>query len=260
MTTGGKYMKVVILCGGKGTRMSELTNDVPKPLAQVGGKPLLWHIMKLYKNYGFDDFILLLGYKGDQIKEYFMNYDWKNHNFTLDTSTGNIQLLQHPEKWKITFLDTGLETMTGGRIKRAEEYIGNDTFMLTYADGLANINLLELLKFHKGNGAIATVTGVNKISQYGILTVNKGIAESFAEKSRSEGVINGGFFVLEPKVFEYLTDHPNCIFEEQPLKNLTLDRQLAVYLHEGFWMGADTYKNVLELNEMWKQGMNFWAK
>jgi glucose-1-phosphate cytidylyltransferase len=251
-------MKVVILCGGKGSRMSELTNEVPKPLVKVGDKPFLWHIMKLYKHYGFDEFILLLGYKGDKIKEYFMNYDWKNHSFTLDTSTGDIQMLQQSEKWKITFLDTGEETMTGGRLKKAEKLIGNETFMLTYADGLANINLLDLLKFHKSIGTVATVTGVNKISQYGILTVKNGIAESFHEKSQSEGIINGGFFVLEPKVFEYLTDSPNCIFEQEPLKKLTKDRQLAVYLHEGFWTAADTYKNVLELNEMWKQGRDYW--
>ncbi len=150
--------------------------------------------------------------------------------------------------------------MTGGRIKKAQEYIGNETFMLTYADGLADINLLDLLKFHKNSGAIATVTGVNHISQFGTLTVKKGIAESFHEKSQSEGIINGGFFVLEPKVFEYLTDSLICIFEEESLKNLVLDRELAVYLHGGFWMAADTYKNVLELNEMWKQGKNLWAK
>lgn len=251
-------MKVVILCGGKGTRMSELTNEVPKPLVTVGEKPLLWHIMKLYKHYGVDDFILLLGYKGDKIKEYFMNYEWKNHSFTLDTSTGSIQILEQAEKWKITFLDTGLETMTGGRIKQAEKYIGNETFMLTYADGLSNVNLSDLLKFHKRIGTIATVTGINKISQYGTLTVKDGKAESFHEKSQSDGIINGGFFVMEPKVFEYITDHPNCIFEQEPLKNLTMDRQLAVYLHEGFWKAADTYKNVLELNEMWKQGLDFW--
>ncbi|MDR6550714.1 sugar phosphate nucleotidyltransferase [Paenibacillus qinlingensis] len=253
-------MKVVILCGGKGTRMSELTNEVPKPLAKVGDKPLLWHIMKRYNQYGFDEFILLLGYKGEMIKEYFMNYNWKNHSFTLDTSSGSIQLLQEPENWKITFLDTGLETMTGGRIKIAEKHLGTETFMLTYADGLADINLLNLLNFHKNTGAIATVTGVNRISQFGTLTVKNGLAESFHEKTQSEGIINGGFFVLEPKVFDYVSDSPLCVFEEESLKNLALDRELAVYLHEGFWMAADTYKNVLELNEMWKQGKNLWAK
>lgn len=251
-------MSIIVYVFRNGTRMSEVTSDVPKPLAKVGDKPLLWHIMKLYKHYGFDDFILLLGYKGDQIKEYFMNDSWKNHSFTLDTSTGNIQLLQHPEKWKITFLDTGLETMTGGRIKRAEEYIGNETFMLTYGDGLADINLLELLKFHKGKGTIATVTGIKKMSQYGTLTVKNGMAESFREKAKTEGIINGGFFVLNPGVFQYLTDNTHCVFEQEPLMNLADDGQLAVYQHPGYWKAMDTYKDILEINELYRQGNHFW--
>jgi glucose-1-phosphate cytidylyltransferase len=251
-------MKVVILCGGKGTRMSEITNELPKPLALIGGKPILWHIMKIYQKYGFNEFILLLGYKGEKIKEYFMDYEWKNNSFTMDSSTGDIQLLGEPEKWKITFVDTGLNTMTGSRIKRAQKYIGDESFMLTYGDGLSDVNLHELVKFHQTKGTIATVTGVQKKSQFGTLTVNQGMAESFAEKTQTEGIINGGFFVLEPEVFPYLIDETDCVFEEEPLRKLTQGHQLAVYLHDGFWTAIDTYKNVLEVNEMWEQGKLSW--
>jgi glucose-1-phosphate cytidylyltransferase len=251
-------MKVVILCGGKGTRMSEVTNELPKPLALIGDKPILWHIMKIYQKYGFNEFILLLGYKGEKIKEYFMDYEWKNNSFTMDSSTGDIQLLGEPEKWKITFVDTGLNTMTGSRIKRAQKYIGDESFMLTYGDGLSDVNLYELVKFHQTKGTIATVTGIQKKSQFGTLTVNQGMAESFAEKTQTEEIINGGFFVLKPEVFPYLTDETDCVFEEEPLRKLTQDRQLAVYLHDGFWTAIDTYKNVLEVNEMWEQGELSW--
>lgn len=251
-------MKVVILCGGKGSRMSELTNDIPKPLVTIGDKPILWHIMKIYQQYGFNDFILLLGYKGKEIKEYFMDYEWKNYSFRMDSSTGKVQILGQPEKWTITFVDTGLDTMTGSRIKRAQEFIGDESFMLTYGDGLSDINLQELIQFHNRKGTVATVTGIKKKSQFGTLTVNQGIAESFEEKTKTEGTINGGFFVLNPEVFQYLTDETNCIFEEEPMKKLTQDRQLSVYSHEGFWTAIDTYKNVLEVNKMWEQGNCLW--
>lgn len=251
-------MKVVILCGGLGTRMSELTNEIPKPLVPIGGKPIIWHIMKTYQQYGFNEFILLLGYKGEKIKEYFMDYEWKNNSFTMDSQAGEVQILGQTEKWKITFVDTGLETMTGSRIKRAKKFIGEETFMLTYGDGLSDINLLELLKFHRTKGTIATVTGIKKKSQFGTLTVNQGMADSFEEKTKIEGIINGGYFVLQPEVFNYLTDETNCIFEEEPMKKLTQDRQLSVYLHDGFWTAIDTYKNVLEINKMWEQGNRLW--
>lgn len=251
-------MKVVILCGGKGTRMSEVTNELPKPLVPIGDKPILWHIMKIYQQYGFNEFVLLLGYKGEKIKEYFMDYEWKNNSFTMDPSTGKCQILGAAEKWIITFVDTGLDTMTGSRIKRAQEYIGDDSFMLTYGDGLSDINIHELIKFHHKKGTIATVTGIKKKSQFGTLTVHQGMADSFEEKTQTEGTINGGFFVLKPEVFRYLTDETNCIFEEEPLKKLTQDRQLSVYPHEGFWTAIDTYKNVLEINKMWEQGNHLW--
>jgi glucose-1-phosphate cytidylyltransferase len=251
-------MKVVILCGGKGTRMSEITNELPKPLAMIGDKPILWHIMKIYQNYGFNEFILLLGYRGDKIKEYFMEYEWKNNSFTMDSSTGDIKILAPTEKWKITFVDTGLNTMTGGRIKKAQKYIGDESFLLTYGDGLSDVNLHELIQFHKAKGTIATVTGIKKKSQFGTLTVNQGIAESFEEKTQIDGIINGGYFVLSPEVFNYLKEDDQCILEEEPLKKLTQDRQLSVYLHDGFWTAIDTYKNVLDINEMWEQGNITW--
>ncbi|KXG74054.1 glucose-1-phosphate cytidylyltransferase [Thermotalea metallivorans] len=250
-------MRVVILCGGKGTRMREITEDIPKPLAMIGDKPILWHIMKIYAHYGFDDFILLLGYKGDKIKEYFMDYPWKSHNFVLGRD-GIPQLLEEPERWKITFIDTGADTMTGGRIQQARQYIGEETFLLTYGDGLANIDIKKLLEFHKQKGRIATVTGVSRKSQYGTLVVKDNLAVSFQEKSQIEGIINGGFFVFNKEIFDYLKDDPGCILEQEPMMNLVKDQQLAVYCHEGFWIAMDTYKDILYANEIWKNGNSLW--
>jgi glucose-1-phosphate cytidylyltransferase len=251
-------MKIVILCGGKSIRMRELTEDIPKPLVEIGGKPILWHIMKLYKHYGFDDFILLLGYKGVKIKEYFIDYEWKNHNFIYGVQPNGIQLLEKSEKWKVTFIDTGLETMTGGRLKLAQPYIGDEPFMLTYADGLSDINLFNLLEFHKAKGTIATVTGIYKKSQYGTLTVNDGIATSFEEKNRTEGLVNGGFFIMNHGVFDYLSNDTSCVLEQEPLINLVKDQQLAVYIHQGFWTAMDTAKDISSVNEMWKKGNHLW--
>ncbi|TCO79061.1 glucose-1-phosphate cytidylyltransferase [Marinisporobacter balticus] len=251
-------MKVAILCGGKGSRMKEITDDIPKPLAEIDNKPILWHIMKTYMYYGLNDFILLLGYKGDKIKEYFMHYHWKNHNFLLDGEQNNIKMLEKSEQWKVTFVDTGIDTMTGGRIKQAEKYIKDDTFMLTYGDGLADINLNKLLDFHKKNGCIGTVTGVKKINQYGTVSVKKNIAQSFQEKPSTEEIINGGFFVLNREIFSYIKNDRDCTFEKEPLVNLTNDKQLAVYLHKGFWTAMDTYKDLLQVNEMWKNNKATW--
>ncbi len=251
-------MKVVILCGGRGLRMYELTEDMPKPMANVCGKPMLWHIMKNYKHFGFDDFVLLLGYKGEKIKEYFMEYEWKQHNFKLDTVQETLEFFEAVEDWKITFLDTGSETMTGSRIKRAREDLGNETFMLTYGDGLSNVDINKLLAYHKKMGKIATVTGVNKKTQYGILTTQDGIATSFSEKDGSEGIINGGFFVFEPEIFDYIDDDTNCILEQDPLKNLAKDGELAVYLHDGFWTACDTYNDILKINQRCDDNNPLW--
>lgn len=251
-------MKAVILAGGKGMRMSELTKDTPKPLCMVGEKPIIWHIMKIYSYYGINDFILLLGYKGEKIKEYFIDYVWKNSSFTLDMKNGDINIDSEPEPWKISFIDTGLETMTGGRLKRAQKYIGNETFMLTYGDGLADIDIEKLLEFHKKQGKIATVTGIYKRSQYGILTVENGIAKSFEEKKNTEGIINGGFFIFEPEIFEYLENDTTCILEQNPLKKLAKDDELAVYMHNGFWTAMDTLNDINNVNKIWNEGKGAW--
>lgn len=252
-------MKVVILSGGKGTRMRELTEANPKPLSDIGGKPILWHIMKIYSHYGFNEFVLLLGYKGEKIKEYFMDYNWKANSFSLDIAKGKIEIFRKTEEWKIDFIDTGLETMTGARIKRAKDYIGNEPFMVTYGDGLADIDINKLLEYHKNKGKIATVTGIYKKSQYGILSVNNdGIAESFEEKKSTKEIINGGFFVFEPEFFNYLGDDTTCILEQAPLKNLAKDNQLAVYIHEGFWTAMDTYNDVTNVNKLWNEGKGEW--
>lgn len=245
-------MKVVILCGGKGSRMKEVTEELPKPLALIGGKPILWHIMKTYMAYGYNEFVLLLGFKGEKIKEYFMNYPWKNQDFILKGKDHQIKLLGEMPDWEIQFIDTGEDTMTGGRIKRIENLINEENFMVTYGDGVADIRIDQLVEFHKANNKIATVTGIKKNNQYGTLVVDNNLAESFVEKPKAQEIINGGFFVLNRKIFNYL-DSDACIFERAPLANLARDRELAVYQHEGFWKAMDTYKDLVEVNELWKQ-------
>lgn len=250
-------MKVAILCGGRGLRMKEVANEVPKPLAFIGDRPILWHIMKLYHHYGYNDFVLLLGYKGDKIKEYFMDYEWKNHSSVLKQD-GSVEILEPTEKWNITFLDTGLDTMTGGRILRAKEILGNESFMLTYGDGLADIDLNQLLSFHNSKGKIATVTGIRKNNQYGVLTVEDDIATGFVEKPVSNDIINGGFFVFNKEIFDYLEDGDSCVLEKKPLMKLAEDRQLAVYSHKGFWTAMDTYKDLMDVNELWNNNQALW--
>ncbi|MFZ5966005.1 MAG: glucose-1-phosphate cytidylyltransferase [Bacillota bacterium] len=251
-------MKVAILCGGKGTRMKEITDDIPKPLALIGGKPILWHIMKIYSHYGFNDFVLLLGYKGEKIKEFFMDYEWKNHDFILNTSERETTMLQKGESWKIAFIDTGVDTMTGARIKRAQKYIGNETFMLTYGDGVADIDIKALLNFHSKKERVATVTGIQKNSQYGTLEACNGLVKSFQEKTKSIGMINGGFFVFNKEIFDYLYEDERCVLEEEPLMNLSRDEELAVYEHNGFWTAMDTYKDILHVNELWDNHQSLW--
>ncbi|WP_461207370.1 sugar phosphate nucleotidyltransferase [Clostridium sp. DL1XJH146] len=245
-------MKVVILCGGKGLRMRGGNDEMPKPMALVKDKPILWHIMKAYSNFGFNEFILPLGYKGGNIKEYFVNYKWRNSSFTTGFNKETIEYHDDIDikDWKITFVDTGLETMTGGRVKRIEKYIDGDTFMLTYGDGLSNINIGKLLEFHNEKGKIATVTAVERKSQYGILKVKDGIVESFDEKTKLDGLINGGFFVLNRRIFNYL-DGDSCIFEKEPLRKLVKEGELSVYKHNGYWKAIDTLKDLKVANETW---------
>lgn len=243
-------MKVVILCGGKGTRLHDIS---PKPMAIVNGKPILWHIMNRYSYYGFNDFILLTGFMSEKIKEYFVQYAWKNYDFTLDLGCHEkpITLLQQSENWRITFLDTGENTMTGGRIKRAEPLIEEDTFLLTYGDALSNVPIDKLLMFHKEKNKLATLTGIRRNSQFGVLSVEDGVATAFEEKPELKGLINGGYFVLNRGIFERITTGDSCIFEKETLVSLALENSLAVYPHEGLWTAIDTYKDLLEVNNNW---------
>ncbi len=254
-------MKVVILCGGKGTRMREETEYKPKPLVEIGGMPILWHIMKIYSYYGFNDFVLCLGYKGNMIKDYFLNFEYFTNDFTLHLGDGKRNVISHAnslENWNITFADTGEETDTGGRVKKIEKYIDEGSFFLTYGDGVANIDIISLLKYHKTKDKIATVTGTEPRLRFGVLEVDQsGIATSFAEKPTTKGLINGGFYVFNTEVFDYLNDNSNL--EREALSKLAQERKLAVYRHEGFWQCMDTYKEVEEFNRQWKLNEKPWA-
>jgi len=252
-------MKVVILCGGKGTRMREETEYRPKPLVEIGGKPILWHIMKSYSSYGFNDFILCVGYKGEMIKQYFMDMYWRNNDFTLHFN-GDRKIEYHTkeeENWNITIINTGIETMTGGRLKQVEKYIDDKEFMFTYGDGLSNVNILELLKFHRKKGKIGTLTGVNPVSTFGVMEVKDGIVNSFKEKPILNDRINGGFMVFNKNIFKYLGSE-DCFFEQEPIRNLAKDKQLSMYEHNGFWTAIDTFKDVEAVNKLWDKGEHLW--
>ncbi|MDZ4434873.1 sugar phosphate nucleotidyltransferase [Bacillus cereus] len=244
-------MKVIILCGGKGLRMQGILEDIPKPLVRVQGKPLLLHIMNWYRKYGHSDFILPLGYKGEKIKEYFMDFSWKENDFSLNFKTSQYTLLQKLENWNIHFIDTGIDTMTGARLKKLESFVQGETFLLTYGDRLANIDIDQLIAFHKEKGKIATLTGIKKNSQYGLLAVEDGIAIDFKEKPLLDEVINGGFFVFNKEIFNYLSNNDDCVLEEDPLRNLIKDNELAVYEHNDFWASVDTPKDLKTVNESW---------
>lgn len=250
-------MKVVILCGGMGTRLREETEFKPKPMVEIGGKPILWHIMKIYSYYGFNEFVLALGYKGSLIREYFLNYKYYNSDFTIEVGNDN-NLVFHDfikENWKVTMADTGDDAMTGYRLKLCEKYIDGDTFMLTYGDAVSNINIKELLDYHKRQKTIATVSGVYPSSRFGDLEVTGNHVTNFKEKLidlNSKNPINGGFFVFNKEVFEYIDDDPLCDLEKQPMSKLTSERQLSFYDHKGYWQCMDTYRDFLNLNKEWK--------
>lgn len=243
---------VVILCGGMGTRLREETEYKPKPMVEIGGRPMLWHIMKIYAYYGFRRFILCLGYKGNVIKDYFLNYEAMSNDFTLRLGQDNHLTYQsnHPEQdFEVTLVDTGLKTMTGGRVKRIEQFIETDTFMVTYGDGLANVDIGALVAFHCHHGKLATLTATRPPSRYGILEMTvDGQIERFREKVQTEW-INGGFLVFNRRVFDYLD--PDCILEREPMERLADDEQLMAFKHEGFWIGMDTYREYEMLNQMW---------
>jgi glucose-1-phosphate cytidylyltransferase len=256
--TDSMKAQVVILCGGMGTRLREETEYRPKPLVEIGGKPVLWHIMKIYSHYGFKDFILCLGYKGSMIKDYFLNYRLMNSDFTLRLNSGKEPKLHdslEDDQWTITFADTGAEAMTGARVKRIERYVTGDHFLMTYGDGVADINISRLWDFHLGHGKTGTVTGVHPISRYGELSMAGTSVKEFNEKPLDQsGFINGGFFVFRREFFDYLSSDDTCVLEREPLDRLTREGQLIGYLHHGFWHSMDTYRDFLSLNESWKKG------
>jgi len=252
-------VKVVILAGGRGTRLSEETTTKPKPMVEIGGRPILWHIMKIYGAFGFKDFLLALGYKGDVIKRYFAEYRLHNSSFILDLSTAAIDVVRPGgEDWRVGLIDTGTATMTGGRIRRLKPYLGQEMFMATYGDGVANIDVNRLLEFHRSHGRLATITAVHPTTRFGALHLDGGKVLKFAEKPQlGEGWVNGGFFVLEPQVIDYI-DGDESVFELAPIERLVADGQLMAYRHEGFWQGMDTLREVKRLEELWNSGNVPW--
>lgn len=254
-------MKVVLLAGGFGTRISEESHLRPKPMIEIGGKPILWHIMKYYSSFGFNEFIICCGYKQHVIKEWFANYYLHNSDITLDFTKGNEMTVHNnvAEPWKVTMIDTGLNTMTGGRIKRIQPYVGNETFMLTYGDGVSNVDLKALLEFHKNHGKIATMTAVNVGQQFGVLEIDKdGTINKFREKNDSDGgVINAGYMVLNPEIFDYI-DGDETVFEKKPLETVAAEGQLKAYMHKGFWKCMDTQRDKEQLEKMITAGEAPW--
>jgi glucose-1-phosphate cytidylyltransferase len=252
-------MKVVILAGGLGTRLTEETQVKPKPMVEIGGQPILWHIMKSFAVYGFKEFIIALGYKGELIKEYFINYHHRNHNLTVSLSSGEITVRNGDcEDWTVHLLDTGLHTQTGGRVKQAAEFIGNEPFFLTYGDGVSNININKLLAFHCNHGKLATVSAVRPPSRFGGISLDGDQVAGFEEKPQiGEGWINGGFFVFEPQVREYLNDD-SSVLERQPMERLSREGQLMAYRHPDFWACMDTLRDVQLLQKLWADGQAPW--
>jgi glucose-1-phosphate cytidylyltransferase len=254
-------MKTLILAGGYGTRLSEETDIKPKPMVEIGGRPILWHIMKIYSKYGFNDFVILLGYKGYYIKEYFANYFLHQSDVTFDISNGQMEVHNNSsEPWKVTLLDTGLDSMTGGRVKRAQDFVGDKPFMLTYGDGVANINIQELLKFHKSHGKAMTITSAQPNGRFGALDIDENDKlTQFKEKPKGDGGwINAGFFVCESKVFDYITEGDKTVFEQTPLKNLSKEGEVYTYKHRNFWLPMDTLREKVKLNQMCESGNAPW--
>lgn len=253
--------KVVILCGGMGTRLGRETEYRPKPMVEIGNKPILWHIMKIYAHYGFKDFVLCLGYKGDVIRNYFLNYLALNSDFTINLGRREFQICsEHSESdWNVALVDTGLKAMTGARLKRVEKYIDTDPFMLTYGDGVANIDIGRLLKFHKSHNNLGTVTGVLPTFRFGELDINGDRVMNYSEKSRSKSkYVNGGFFVFSRGFFKYLSDEESCVLEKEPLENLAKDGELMVYKHKDFWQCLDTKRELSLLNQLWNSNDAPW--
>jgi len=260
---GENNTPIVILCGGRGMRFHEATEYTPKPLIEIGNKPILWHIMKTYSYYGYNDFVLCLGYKGELIKKYFLDYDLVSSDFTLKLGEKD-QLKIHnshqEQNWKVTLAETGINAMTGARINRIEKYINSDIFMLTYGDAVADINLNRLLDFHNTHNKIGTVTAVPPLSRFGQLQIDGDYTvKGFKEKSNIHNeLINGGFFVFNRRIFNYVNDEDSCSFEREPLEQLASDRELAAYIHDGYWQCMDTYRDWQVLNQEWENGCAPW--
>ena len=252
-------MKAIILAGGFGTRISEETQFKPKPLIEIGGMPLLWHIMKIYSSYEINDFVICCGYKGYMIKEYFANYFLHMSDVTFDMKNNEMNVhRKSAESWNVTLIDTGINTMTGGRLKKVQQYVDSETFCFTYGDGLANISIKELIKFHKNNNTLATVTAVQPPARFGALELNENKVLSFTEKPPGDGYwINGGYFILEPGVFDYL-ENDSTVWEKEPIENLAKNNQLSVYRHSGFWQPLDTLRDKNKLEELWSTGKAPW--
>lgn len=257
-------MKAVILCGGRGTRIREETEQKPKPMIDIGGKPIVWHIMKSYERHGISEFVLCLGYKGDKIKDYFLQYEAMSSDFTIQLGSRSSIEFHSPvdeQSWRVTLADTGLDAMTGARVKRVQRYVGNEPFCLTYGDGVSDVDVTAAIAFHKRHGCIGTVTGVRPPGRFGELDVTGDQVASFAEKPpAAHGLVNGGFFVFEPAIFDYLRSDDDCILERAPLEKLARDGQLQVYRHEGFWQCVDTYRDYELLLGLWTSGKAPWKQ
>jgi glucose-1-phosphate cytidylyltransferase len=255
-------MKAVIFAGGFGSRLSEATDVIPKPMVEIGGKPILWHIMKIYSHYGINDFIICCGYKQYIIKEYFANYFRHNCDMTVDLSNNSVKILDnHSEKWRVTMVDTGLNTMTGGRLKRVQKYIGNERFLLTYGDGVADVNIADTIQYHEEKGAVLTITSYQPHGRFGAIEIGENNKiSSFREKPSNDGKwVNAGFFVCEPQVFEYLPQNDDaCVFEQGPLMKIASDGKMFAYKHTGFWKPMDMLKDFKDLNDMWNTGKAPW--
>lgn len=255
-------MKVLILAGGLGTRLSEETNLIPKPMVHIGGKPILWHIMKIYSYYGFNDFVVLTGYKSHVIKEYFINYYTRYSDITVDLGKNAVEIHKtRTEPWRVTLLYTGENTLTGGRIKQAQQYVGNEQFLLTYGDGVSDVNISEEIEAHNASGKLCTVAAIMPSGRFGALNIDQfNSVQSFMEKPATAW-INGGFFVCEPDVFNYIPDQnfEQCIFERDPLEKLARDGELNAYKHDGFWHPMDTLKDKKDLTALWQQHKAPWA-
>lgn len=253
-------MKAVILAGGKGTRISEETEIKPKPMVEIGGKPILWHILKTYSHHGINDFVICLGYKGYVLKEYFANYFLHNSDVTFDLKKNSMEVHQnHVEPWKVTLVNTGLDTLTGGRLKRIQEYVKDETFLMTYGDGVGNVDIRKTIEFHREHKKAATITTTQPPGRFGQLRIesNQQVTE-FQEKPRGDGGwINGGFFVLEPKIFDYITDD-QTIWERTPLEKLSQSGNLMAYQHHGFWLPMDTLRDKNHLEDLWTSGKAPW--